>query len=67
MKTKFLLLVSILTIVLSSCQSAVAAPINTATPLGQMETQVAATIHINETSTAYGCVPFVGVRVILVG
>jgi len=52
MKIKIILFISLLAIVLSSCQSAVTTPTNTATPLGQMETLVAATIYAQQTSTA---------------
>lgn len=52
MKTKFLLVLSILMTVLAACQPAIATPVSTPTSPGQMETMVAATINMGQTSTA---------------
>jgi ABC-type transport system substrate-binding protein len=52
MKLTLFLILSILIIVLVSCQSATTTPIPTSTPPGLVETSVAATIYFNQTSTA---------------
>lgn len=53
MKTKTFLIWIILILLLTSCQSAAPTPLpSTSTPPGQMETMVAATIYVNQTSTA---------------